>query len=131
MGSFRIWSYHAIVLFLTTLPTLRADNSLYMQGYFKRFFCFVFLGNCIFISDQNINAKSNRNRNCVFHSLGNPKGRTLDYNGACIHTLTIHLIQKVWIKRKTKVTPIYTIYPTLSLVYIVNPTSTVTKSIYI
>ena len=28
--------------------------------------CFVFLGNSIFISDQNINSKSNRNRNCTF-----------------------------------------------------------------
>ena len=24
-------------------------------------------------------SKSNRNRNCIFHSLGNPKGRTLDH----------------------------------------------------
>ena len=24
-------------------------------------------------------AKINRNRNCIFHSFGNPKGRTLDH----------------------------------------------------
>ena len=26
-----------------------------------------------------VNAESNRKRNCIFHSLGNPKGSTLDY----------------------------------------------------
>ena len=51
-----------------------------MQCYFKRFFlfCFAFPGSYIFISDQKVKAKSNRNRNCIFfHPLVNPKGRTL------------------------------------------------------
>ena len=44
-------------------------------------FCIAFLKSCIFIFDQNVNAKSsNRNRNFFFfHSLGNPKGYTFDY----------------------------------------------------
>ena len=54
------------VLFLTTLPTLKAFNSPYMQYYFKRFFYFEFLGSYIFISDKKVKAKSNRNRNCIF-----------------------------------------------------------------
>ena len=38
------------------------------------FFCFLFLGSYIFIYDQNVNAKSNRNRNCIFYSpLGIPR----------------------------------------------------------
>ena len=31
-------------------------------------FCFAFLGSYIFISDQKVKAKSNRNRNCIFSS---------------------------------------------------------------
>ena len=38
---------------------------------FETVFCIVFLGNDMFISDQNANA--------FFHSLGNPKGSTLDH----------------------------------------------------
>ena len=45
-------------------PTLKACNSPYMQYYFKRFL----LGSYIFISDQKVKAKSNRNRNCIFSS---------------------------------------------------------------
>ena len=60
-------------------PTLKACNSPYMQCYFKRFFCFAFLGSYIFISDEKVKAKSNRNINCIFHSLGNIKGRTVDH----------------------------------------------------
>ena len=33
----------------------------------------------IFISDQNVNDKTKRNRNCIFQSLGNAKGRMFDY----------------------------------------------------
>ena len=46
---------------------------------FKTVFCFAFLRSYIFISDQKVKAKSNRNKNCIFHFLGNPKGRTLDH----------------------------------------------------
>ena len=45
---------YKVVVYLTTLPTLRAYNSLYMQDYFKQFFF-------VFISDQNVNGKSKRN----------------------------------------------------------------------
>ena len=33
---------YKVVVYLTTLPTLRAYNSLYMQDYFKQFFLFSF-----------------------------------------------------------------------------------------
>ena len=62
------------VPFLTTLPTLKACNSPQMQYYFKTVFCFAFLRSYIFISDQKVKAKSNRNRNCIFFiSLGIPR----------------------------------------------------------
>ena len=35
---------------------------------FQTVFCFAFLGSYIFISDQKVKAKSNRNRNCIFSS---------------------------------------------------------------
>ena len=50
----------------STVPTLKACNSPYMQYYLKRFFCFAILGSYIFISDQNVKVKCNRNRNCIF-----------------------------------------------------------------
>ena len=49
-------------------PTSKVLNSAYMQYYFKRFFCFAFLRSYIFISDQKVKAKNNRNRNCIFSS---------------------------------------------------------------
>ena len=67
------------VVFLTTLPNLKACNSLYMQYDFKRFFplhssevIFLFL---IKKSRQ----KAIEIEIAFFHSLGNPKGRTLDH----------------------------------------------------
>ena len=39
----------------------------------------------MFISYQKVKAKSNTNGNCVFHSLGNAKGRTLDYLVYALH----------------------------------------------
>ena len=33
---------------------------------FQTVFCFTFLESYIFISDQNVKAKSNKNRNCIF-----------------------------------------------------------------
>ena len=44
-----------------------------MQDYFKWFFLFAFLGTDIFLSDEKVNAKSNRNRNCIFIPLGMPR----------------------------------------------------------
>ena len=66
------------VLFLITFPTLKACNSPYIH-IISNSFCFAFLGSYIFIPDQNVKAKSSRNRNCIFHSFGNPKSRTLDH----------------------------------------------------
>ena len=42
-------------------------------------FCFALLENYIFISDQTVKAKSNRNRHCMFSFLWEPKDRTLDH----------------------------------------------------
>ena len=67
------------VLFLTTLSTLKACNSPYMQYYFKRFFVlhpseviFAFL---IKRSRQ----KAIEIEIAFLNSLGNPEGRTLDH----------------------------------------------------
>ena len=58
-----------------------------MQDYFKQFFVLRSSEVYIFISDQNVNAKSNRNRNfAVFHFLRNPKGCRLDYFFYVSHT---------------------------------------------
>ena len=54
-------------------PTLKACNSPYMQYYFKRFFLCI-LQKLYFHLWWKVKAKSNRNRNCIFHPLGNPKG---------------------------------------------------------
>ena len=67
------------VLFLTTLPTLKACNSPYMQYYFKQFFVLnsskVIFSFLIKTSRQ----KAIEIEIAFFHSLGNPKGRTLDH----------------------------------------------------
>ena len=67
------------VLFLTTLTTLKACNLPYVQYYFKRFFYFAFLGSYIFIFDQKSRQKAIEIEVAFFHSLGNPKGLTLDH----------------------------------------------------
>ena len=66
--------------FLTTLSTLKACNSPYMQYYFKRFFV-LHSSEVIF----SFLIKKSRQKAIeigtafFFHSLGNPKGRTLDH----------------------------------------------------
>ena len=65
------------VLFLTTLPTLKACNSPYMQYYFKRFFV-LHSSEVIFSFLIKSQGKNNRHRNCIFHSIGNPKGHASD-----------------------------------------------------
>ena len=67
------------VLFLTTLPTLKACNSPCTQYYFKR--CFVLHSSEVIFS---LMIKKSRQKaieieTAFFHSLGNPKGRTLDH----------------------------------------------------
>ena len=64
---------------LTNPPILKACNSPYMQYYFKRFFCFAFLGSYIFISDKKSSQKAIEIGIAFFHSLGNHNGQTLDY----------------------------------------------------
>ena len=66
------------VLFLTTLPTLKACNSPYMQYYFKQFFV-LHSSEVIF---SFLIKKSRQNaieiEIAFFHPLGNPKGHTSD-----------------------------------------------------
>ena len=77
--------YKMIVVYLTTLPTLRAYNSLYMQDYFKRFFLFSFLikmsmvkaKGTVFCKRNYILVKAKET--VFFHFLGNPKGHIFDY----------------------------------------------------
>ena len=67
------------ILFLTTLLTLKACNSLYMQYYFKQFFVLhsseVIFSFLIKTSRQ----KAVEIETAFFHPLGNSKGRTLDH----------------------------------------------------
>ena len=58
--------YKMIVVYLTTLPTLRAYNSLYMQDYFKQSFLFSFLSKMSMVTAKEIET-------VFFHSLGNPR----------------------------------------------------------
>ena len=46
---------------------------------FQTVFCFAFLGNYSFISDQKVKAKAVEVETAFFRSLGNPKDRTLDH----------------------------------------------------
>ena len=64
--------YKMIAVYLTTLPTLRAYNLLYMQDYFKQFFLFSFLIKMSMVKAKEIET-------VFFHSLGNPKGHIFDY----------------------------------------------------
>ena len=66
------------VLFLTTLPTLKAYNSLYIQ-YFKRFFVLGPLEVIFSFLIKKSRQKAIEIETAFFHSLGNHKGRTLDH----------------------------------------------------
>ena len=73
------------VQFLTALPTSKACNLPYMQDHFKQFFVlcssemiFSFLIEILMLKAIEIEI-------AFFHSLGNPKGRTLDYNFYASH----------------------------------------------
>ena len=75
------------VIFLTTLPTLKVCNSPYMQNYFKLFFVlhsseviFSFLIKMLMLKAIEIET-------VFFHSLGIPKGRTLDHLFHASHIL--------------------------------------------
>ena len=67
------------VLFLTTLPTLKACNSTYMQYYFKLFLAL----HSLEVIFSFLIKKSGKNLIEIdiafFHSLGNPKGHTQDH----------------------------------------------------
>ena len=65
------------VLFLTTLPNLKACNSHYMQYYFKRFFV---LHSSEVMFSFLIKKSSQEAIEAFFHPLGNPKRRTLDHS---------------------------------------------------
>ena len=70
------------VLFLTTLPTLKACNSpymQYMQDYFKRFFVLHSSEVILLFLIKKSRLEAIEIEITLFHSLGNPKGRTLDH----------------------------------------------------
>ena len=46
---------------------------------FQTVFCFAFVGNDTFISDQKLRLKAIEIEIAILHSFGNPEGRTLDY----------------------------------------------------
>ena len=67
------------VIFLITLSTLKACNSLYMQYYFKRFFVLHSSKVIFSFLIKRSRQKAIETEIAFFHFLGNPKGRTLDH----------------------------------------------------
>ena len=67
------------VLFLTTLPTLKAFNSPYMQYYFKRFFILHSSEVIFSFLIKKSRQKAIEIETAFFHSLENPEGCTLDH----------------------------------------------------
>ena len=67
------------VLFLTTLPTLKARNSPYMQYYFKQFFVLHSSEVIFSFLIKKSRQKAIEIETAFFHSLANPKERTLDH----------------------------------------------------
>ena len=67
------------VLFLTTLPTLKACNSPYMQYYFKLSFALHSSEVIFSFLIKKSRQKSVEIETAIFYSLGIPKGRTLDH----------------------------------------------------
>ena len=63
---------------LTALPLLKACNSAYMQYYFKRFFVLHSSEVIFSFLNKKSREKAIEIETAFFHSLGNPKGRTLD-----------------------------------------------------
>ena len=71
--------YKRMCLFLTILPTLKACNSPYMQYYFKRFFVLHSSEVIFSFLIKKSRQKPIEIETAFFHSLGNPKGHTLDH----------------------------------------------------
>ena len=83
------------VSFLTTLPTLKACNSPYMQYYFKRFFILHSSEVIFSFLIKKSRQKTIEIETAFFHSLGNPKGRILDrffYASHISHNFSYKLI---------------------------------------
>ena len=66
------------VLFLTTLPTVKAYDLPYMQYYFKQLFVLRFSEVIFSFLIKKSRQKAIEIEIAFFHSLGNPSGRTLD-----------------------------------------------------
>ena len=62
------------VLFLITLPTLKACNSPYMQYYFKRFFVLHSSEVIFSFLIKKSRQRATEIKTAFFHFLGNPKG---------------------------------------------------------
>ena len=68
-----------LVLFLTALPIVKACNSAYMQYHFKRFFVLHSSEVIFSFLIKQLRQKAIEIEIAFFHSLENPKGRTLDH----------------------------------------------------
>ena len=66
-------------MFLTTLPTLKACNSPYVQYFFKRYFVLHSSEVIFSFLIKKSRQKAIEIETVFFHPLGNPKGRTLDH----------------------------------------------------
>ena len=75
------------VLFLTTLPTLKACNSPYMQYYFKRFLVLHSSEVIFSFLIKKSKKKAIEIEIAFLHSLGNPKGHTLDHFFYALHSV--------------------------------------------
>ena len=114
------------VLFLTTLPTLKACSPPYMQYYFKLFLVLHSLGVIFSLhADEKSRQKAIEIEIAFFHSLGNPKGRTLDhffYDSHIRHNFPYKLIPismelaEIFLKLSMKTVQVYLIIWT-TLVY--------------
>ena len=83
------------IIFLTTLPTLKACNSPYMQYYFKRFFVLPSSEVMFSFLIKRSRQKAIEIETAFVYSLGNLKGRTLDhffFDSHILHNFSYKLI---------------------------------------
>ena len=73
------------VKFLTALPTSKACHWLYIQDHFKRFFVLCSSAMILSFLIEMLMLTAIEIETVCFHSLGNPKGRMLDYFFYALH----------------------------------------------
>ena len=91
------------MFFLTTLPTLKACNSPYMQYYFKRFFVLHSSEVIFSFLIKKSRQKAIEIETAFFHPLRNPKGRTLHHFFYVLQTDTyMDELVEIFLKLPTK-----------------------------